>query len=394
MTLKESLETIKDTRVGRCKKHSLVDILMIVFFGLLCGYKSIEAVHLYAELSESALKKYLALPNGIPSADTILRVLAKIDPVHLGNAFVEYAKSVFGDKIQAGDVIGIDGKTECGSEYAPSNEGGAAHKAVHMVSAWASRLGVCFGQVKTEEKSNEITAIPELLELLDLKGVVVTIDAMGCQKKIAAKITEKKSEYVLALKGNQEKIYDCVSEFFTGHELDERYCERYKIQKYESEIEIGHGRIERRGCFLCTNIKWLTENAELAKENDKWPNLKAFGMVRCRRIIKKTGKESIETRFFLTSLTDAKKACDALRSHWGVENCLHWELDVVFGEDLSQLRKDNSAANMNIMRKIVINALKQTDFSEFTKSKNLSIAGKQMLCNKREECFEKVIKNL
>ena len=387
MTLKESLETIDDTRIDRCKKHSLVDILMIVFFGLLCGYKSIESIHMYAELSVNLLKKYLVLANGIPSADTILRVLAKIGPEQLGKAFISYAKSVFGKKMQDGDVLAFDGKTECGSEYTPTAENGTPHKAIHMVSAWASRLGVCFGQVKTEEKSNEITAIPELLELLDLKGVIVTIDAMGCQKKIAGKITEKKSDYVFSLKGNQERIHDDVREFFTGHELDRRYCERYKIQKYEGELEIGHGRIEKRECFLCTNIKWL-------EGKDEWPNLKAVGMVKCRRTVKKTGKESTETRFFITSLTDAKKASDALRSHWSIENGLHWELDVVFGEDLSQLRKDNSAANMNIIRKLVINALKQTDFSEFTKTKNLSIVGKQMLCVKREGCIEKVIKNL
>ena len=387
MTLKESFETITDCRIDRCKKHSLVNILMIVFFGLLCGYKSIEAIHLFAELSIQTLEKYLDLKNGIPSADTILRVLAKIDTAHLEKVFIGYAKSVFGDKIQDGDVLAFDGKTGRGSEYTPTAEKQTAHKAIHMVSAWASRLGVCFGQVKTEEKSNEITAIPELLELLDLKGIIVTIDAMGCQKKITEKITEKESEYVLSLKGNQEKIHGDVREFYTGHELDEKYCERYEIQKYESELEIGHGRIEKREGFLCTNIKWL-------EGKDEWANLKAVGMVRCRRTVKKTGKESVETRFFLTSLTDVKKATDALRSHWGVENGLHWELDVVFGEDLSQLRKDNSAANMNIMRKLVINALKQTDFSEFTKTKNLSIVGKQMLCDKRDECIEKVIKNL
>ena len=196
MNLKESLETINDSRIDRCKKHSLVDILMIVFFGLLCGYKSIESIHLYAELSINVLKKYLLLANGIPSADTILRVLARIDTEQLGKIFIEYAKLVFGNRIKEGDVVAFDGKTECGSEYSPLTENETKHKAIHMVSAWASRLGVCFGQIKTEEKSNEITAIPELLELLDLKGVIVTVDAMGYQKKIAEKITEKKSDYV------------------------------------------------------------------------------------------------------------------------------------------------------------------------------------------------------
>lgn len=319
MTLKESLETINDSRIDRCKKHSLVDILMIVFSGILCGYKSIEAIQLFAELSENMLKKYLGLANGIPSADTILRVLAKIEPEQLGRAFIKYAKFVFGSKMQEGEVIALDGKTGCSSEYSPATANGAAHKAIHMASAWVSRLGMCFGQVKAEEKSNEITAVPELLDLLDLKVVIVTIDAMCCQKKIAGKITEKKSDYMLSLKGKQGKMHDDVREFFTGHELDEKYCERYRIEKYESEVEAGHGR---------------------------------------------------------------------------VENGLHWKLDVVFGEDLSRLRKDNSAANMNIIRRLDINTLKQTDFSEFTRAKNLSIVGRQMLCNKREECIEKVIRNL
>ena len=370
MTLKESFEMVEDYRLDRCKKHSLIDILMIVFFGLLCGCKSVEAIHLYAELSADTLKKYLSLKNGIPSADTILRVLAKLDPAQLGKAFTAYAKSVFGAELQAEDVLAIDGKTARGSKYTPGAQTATAHKAVHMVSAWASRLGVCFGQVKTEEKSNEITAIPELLELLDLKGVIVTIDAMGCQKKIVEKITEKKSEYVLSLKGNQEKIHDDVKDFF-GNELDANFCARYKVQHYEGELEIGHGRIEKREGLLCTNLSWL-------EEKDEWRNIRAVGMVKCHCTEKKTGKESTETRFFLTSLTDAKTACTALRSHWGVENGLHWVLDVVFGEDLSQIRKDNSAANMNIIRKLAINALKQTDFSGFTKDKNLSISKKQM----------------
>ena len=196
----------------------------------------------------------MLLANGIPSADTILRVLARIDTEQLGKIFIEYAKLVFGNKIKEGDVVAFDGKTECGSEYSPLTENETKHKAIHMVSAWASRLGVCFGQIKTEEKSNEITAIPELLELLDLKGVIVTVDAMGCQKKIAGKITEKKSDYVFSLKGNQEKIHDDVKDFFTSHELDEKYCERYKIQKYEGELEIGHGRIEKRDGFFYVQI--------------------------------------------------------------------------------------------------------------------------------------------
>ena len=375
---------IEDFRVEGRKRHNLVDVLMIVFFGLLCGYRSIEEIHFYAELSEELLKKYLELPNGIPSSDTILRILARLNPARLGKVFIEYAKEAFAEKLPKDGIVAIDGKTECGSEYAPKDESKTGHKSVHMVSAWASEIGVCFGQVKTEEKSNEITAIPELLELLDLKGIIVTIDAMGCQKAITKKITEKKSNYVISLKGNQEKIHESVRDFYTSNELDERYCERYGIQKYECELEIAHGRIEKRTYYLCTNLKWL-------EERNEWSNLKAVGMVRCKRIVKKTGAESNENRFFISSITDIKKAATATRKHWGIENGLHWVLDNIFDEDFSTLRKDNSAQNLNIMRKFALNALKQVDFSEFTKKKNLTIANKQHLCDKREACLEKVL---
>ena len=218
--------TIEDFRIDRCKKHKLVDILMIVFFGLLCGYKSIEEIHFYAELSIDVLKKYLEHPNGIPSSDTILRVPARLETKELENVFVEYAKATFGDNFEEDDVIAIDGKTECNSQFSPQSGTGKSHKAVHMVSAWATRLGVCFGQVKTNEKSNEITAIPELLELLSLKGMILTIDAMGCQKKIAEKITEKHANYLFSLKGNQETALDITKVFFACHDLGEEVCKK------------------------------------------------------------------------------------------------------------------------------------------------------------------------
>ena len=208
--------------------------------------------------------------------------------------------------------------------------------------------------------------------------------AMGCQKKITEKITEKKSNYVISLKGNQDRIYGSVRDLYTCNELDERYCERYGIQKYECDMEIAHGRVEKRTYWLCTKLDWLEERKE-------WSNLKAVGMVQCRRFIKKTGTESAENRFFITSLTDVKKAATAMRSHWGIENGLHWVLDNIFDEDFSTLRKDNSAQNLNIMRKFALNALKQADFSKFSKKKNLTIANKQHLCDKLESCLEKVL---
>lgn len=279
MTLKETFKTIEDFRVDRCKKHKLVDILMIVFIGILCGYKSIEQIHLNAELSITVLKKYLELANGIPSSDTILRVLAGIKTEKFEKFFVDCMKNLFSTKVSKEEVLAIDGKTIRNSEYSQSNGNAAFHKAVHVVSVWASKAGLCFGQVKTEEKSNEITAIPELLELLELKGMFMTIDAMGCQKKIAEKITEKGADYLFSLKGNQEKIHEDTKEFY-NHELDDRYCNRYKIQHLETDIEIGHGRIEKRNYYLCTNLEWL-------EEKNKWANLGGIGMVKCNKTNKK-----------------------------------------------------------------------------------------------------------
>ena len=206
-----------------------------------------------------------------------------------------------------------------------------------------------------DEKSNEITAIPELLDLLEIKGLIVTIDAMGCQKKIAEKIIEKKADYLFSLKGNQEKIHEDVKDFF-NHELDEKYRQRYKIQSLSCEVEKDHGRIEKRDYYLCTNLKWLAEK-------DEWKNLGAVGMVRSHRMT--NGSESTEFRYFITSLKDVRLAAKAMRSHWSIENNLHWVLDTVFDEDYCRVRKIHNASwrcvvaqNLNIIRKLVMNLLK------------------------------------
>ena len=386
MTLQESFEGITDNRVERCKKHNLVDILMIVFIGMLCGHKSIEQIQFYAMLNEQTLKKYLKLENGIPSSDTILRVLARIDAKQFEKVFIDYARQTFGKNIPENEVLAIDGKTIKRSEYVPEGQDKKPHKAAHVVSAWSHSLGVCFGQVKTEEKSNEITAIPELLELLYVKGMIVTIDAMGCQKKITDKITEKKADYLISLKGNQKTTYDEVKEVFE-HSSDQKHCEYYKIKHVQYNNEIGHGRIEKRKCYLCTNIDWLSEKNE-------WANLNAVGMLVCERTEKKSGKKSVERRYFLTSLKDVEKANFAMRTHWGIENNLHWVLDTIFDEDYCLVRKDNAAANMSVLRKIILNILKTVDFSDVVKVKKMPLCHKQQLCNKREDCLERVFYSL
>lgn len=278
--------------------------------------------------------------------------------------------------------MAIDGKTIRRSAYTPGDKAKKSHKACHVVSAWANSLGVCFGQVKTEEKSNEITAIAELLELLDIKGMIVTIDAMGCQKKITEKIAKKEGEYVISLKGNQGTIHNDVKEFFE-QPFNERYNERYDIQHIECECEIGHGRIEKRACYVCRNIDWLAEK-------DAWKHLHAVGMLVSERVDKKTGNKSVERRYFLTSLRDAAQAAYAMRAHWSVENNLHWVLDTIFNEDYCLVRKDNAAANLNVLRKIALNTLKQVDFSDVVKAKQLPLCHKQRLCDKREDCLERI----
>ena len=386
MTLQESFEGITDKRVKRCKKHNLVDILMIVFIGMLCGHKSIEQIQFYATINEKALRKYLKLENGIPSSDTILRVLARIDTKQFEKVFIEYARQTFGKNIPENEVLAIDGKTIKRSEYVPEGQDKKPHKAAHVVSAWSHSLGVCFGQVKTEEKSNEITAIPELLDLLYVKGMIVTIDAMGCQKKITDKITEKKADYLISLKGNQKTIHDEVKEVFE-HSFDQKHCEYYKIRHVQYDNEIGHGRIEKRKCYLCTNIDWLSEKSE-------WTNLNAVGMLVCERTEKKSGKKSVERRYFLTSVTDVEKANFAMRAHWGIENNLHWVLDTIFDEDYCLVRKDNAATNMSVLRRIILNILKTVDFSDVVKVKKIPLCHKQQLCNKREDCLERILYSL
>jgi predicted transposase YbfD/YdcC len=233
--------------------------------------------------------------------------------------------------------VSIDGKTIRGSK-------GSEHKAYHVVSAFVRENRITLGEIKTDEKSNEITAVPELLEMLDLKGAIVTADAMSCQTKIAARITEKEADYVIGLKGNQSTLLDDVKLFFESF-MDE--CSRTKT------LEKGHGRIEKREYFLSTDADWLPQKAD-------WANLNAIGAV--KSTVEEKGEIRTETRFFITSLTKIEEFSQAVREHWGIENQLHWCLDVIFREDASRARQDNSPLNLNVLRKIALPLLNAADF--------------------------------
>ncbi len=297
MDLRDALSELTDYRVERCKKHSLVDILMICLIGFLSGYKYIEDIAFFAHIAEEQLKKYLDLEHGTPSADTIHRVLARINHKEFERVFIEYTKGYLKPQQDGQQVLAIDGKTIRGTK-----------KGVHIVSAWAHELELTLGQVKTDEKSNEITAIPELLELLDVKGMIVTIDAMGCQKNIVKKIADKKGEYLISLKGNQSSLHKNVKDFF-DMKPDEKHLKEYDIQQLKMPIEKDHGRIETRTYTLCTNVKWLAHAAD-------WSNLHAVGMVESTRTI--NDNKTTEKRYFITSITDVKKAAKAFEELIGV----------------------------------------------------------------------------
>jgi predicted transposase YbfD/YdcC len=287
----------------------------------------------------------MELRNGIASHDTFQRIFQLIDPDELEAGFMSWVRSVA--QVTKGEVISIDGKTACGSRDAKA-------KAIHMVSAWANANQLVLGQVKTEEKSNEITAIPTLLEMLELKGCIVTIDAMGCQKDIAKQISEAEADYVFGLKGNQSNMHDDVKLYFETETAPHKYATHDK----------GHGRIERREYYLETEISWL-------EGKSSWPGLKAIGMVKSSVWEKEVLRE--ESRYFVTSLTDVKIFAGAVRAHWGIENSLHYCLDVVFHEDACRTRKDNSAENFSVIRKIALNILK-------------SFPVKMSLARKRRKC--------
>lgn len=338
---------MKDPRLERNKLHLLIDIIVITICAVICHCETWDEIALYGKYKIKWLKKFLSLPNGIPSHDTFRRVFLLLDPKQLQECFASWVKSMQTD--EEGEIISIDGKT-----IRRSFDKKDGKHAIHMVNAWANKNRLVLGQIKTDDKSNEITAIPELLKLLDIKGCLVTLDAMGCQKKIAKKIIEAKANYLFSLKGNHEIIHDNVKEFF--EDAIEREFKDV-THDYHKTVDKGHGRIEIRECFTVSDIDWLEEKKD-------WLGLQTIGVIRATREI--GDKKTTELRYFISSLpNNAKLFAEAVRAHWGVENSLHWVLDIVFNEDDSRIRKDNSPENFAIIRRIAMNLMKKD-----TKSKH------------------------
>jgi len=354
---------IEDPRIDRTKDHLLADMIFITIAGVICGADSWNDIENYGKSKESWLKQFLKLPNGIPSHDTFNRLYSAIDPKQLEASFIHWVNAV--SNITEGEVISIDGKTICGSRRKD------AKSFVHIVSAWAHVNHLSLGQVKVDAKSNEITAIPKLLEVLAIKGCIVTIDAMGCQTEIAEKIIEKGADYILAVKGNQgsleEGIIDTIK--FTK-----------SIDTYE-ELDSGHGRIETRKCSVYTDFSHI-ENFS------RWKDAKCIIQVNSHRYIKTTGNEETETRLYISSMAPiAEKIGKCIRAHWGIENSLHWVLDVAFNEDRGTKTNPIAVQNFSIINRIALNLVTHE------KSKKRSIKGKRLDAGWNNDYLLKILKN-
>jgi predicted transposase YbfD/YdcC len=331
---------LRDPRVERTREHLLEEILLIAIAAVLSGAESWNDMEDYGHAKREWLKTFLSLPSGIPSHDTFNRVFAALDPAELEKGFVDWVSSIA--RLTAGEVVAIDGKTLCGSRQ-PGQKA-----VVHMVSAWASANNLVLGQRKVDDKSNEITAIPKLLEALELSGTVVTIDAMGCQKAIAEKIVDKKADYILAVKDNQGHLLEEVKDSFRMLGAD----------AVAEEIDCGHGRVERRNCSVIADTSLVEQAAQ-------WPLLRGLVRIEAERYHKVSGKTEREIRYYITSLRpDAARLNAAIRQHWGIENKLHWALDVSFGEDRSRKRAGYAAQNFSILNRIALNLLKQEKTSK------------------------------
>lgn len=330
--------SLKDPRIDRKKLYPLVEILFVVLCGSICGAESWRDFVIFGKAKLEFLRSYYAFKNGIPSKNTFARVFAVLDTEAFKHQFVEWVKSL---QILLEEVIAIDGKTLCNSV-----DKAKGISAIHMVSAFATEARLVLAQQKVDEKSNEITAIPKLLDLLDLKGHIVTIDAMGTQKAIAKQIIEQGGDYILALKGNQGTLNEDVRLFL---EAEVKKTASSAIEERYEDVDKGHGRIETRKCFVSSQVDWL-------HQKEQWAGLKTIAMIEETQEI--NGKVSIEQRFFICSVPpNAERIALAVRSHWSIESHLHWTLDVVFNEDQSRTRKDNAGENMALIRHITMNML-------------------------------------
>jgi len=358
-TINEHFASVNDPRQLGKTDHPLVNIIFITICAVLCGAEDWVAIAAFGKSQKEWLSQYLDLGNGVPAHDTFGRVFAVLDNEQFCQGFVNWMRTVA--EIVEGEIVAIDGK-----QLRRSHDNYAGKAAIYMVSAWAAANGVVLGQRKVDEKSNEITAIPKLLEVLDLAGCIVTIDAMGCQTDIAKQIIDQEADYVLSLKGNQGQLHDDVVAMFA-------YFEKVNFadidHDYHKTVEKGHGRLETRQCWVIEPQPWHEYFRTLAN----WTGLKSVAMVRAQRQI--DDEVTTEARFFITSLpAQAKTVLQAVRRHWSIENELHWVLDVAFNEDQSRIRQGQAAENLAVIRQLVLNLLKRDNTAK------MGIKNKRLRC--------------
>jgi predicted transposase YbfD/YdcC len=356
---------ILDTRQAWKVKYKLSEIIGISFFAMVGNANDPEDIELFCRAHEGFMRKYFALENGIPSHDTIERAFAMVSAEYLQSfqrRFNELMNTNEGEKVRK--ILALDGKTQRGN-------GNDEQKANHIVSA-VDEDGFCLGEVRVDDKSNEITAMPNLLDMLNIKGHIITADAMGTQRDIVKKIRQKKADYVLALKGNQTTLYEDVKLYFADADLLNN-CDYYKI------VQKARGGIETREYWQTEDIQWLSQKKD-------WAGLRSIGMT--RNTIEKNGTITTESRYFISSLeTDAEEIARAIRSHWMVES-YHWHLDVTFREDADHTLNKQVAFNMNIMRKLALNLLKLLDVGR----NRVSLAKKRfMICCEPDKYFSQIL---
>lgn len=343
-SIKKHFRRLHDPRVTGRTKHRLIDLLVLALCGIIANCDDWPDIVLFARQREAWFRRFLALPGGIPSHDTFERVFAALDPRALEACCLAWLRAVAG--LAGVEHIAIDGKSLRGSA---SGKLGA----LHIVSAWATKAQVSLGQVAVDGKGNEITAIPKLLELLDLDGALVTIDAIGCQKRIAKKIVDRGGDYVLVVKANQERLLEDIQE--TVNQALEGALPAGRVRQRTTR-EQGHGRLEERSCVVIEHVHGIRDRAA-------WPQLRVVGM--CRRERTVNGQTTTEVSYFIGSRRMAAyRYMAALRNHWGIENNLHWQLDVSFHEDASRVENRHGAENLSLFRKLALSLLKQNPRKE------------------------------
>jgi len=372
IVIEEHFESLQDPRrMTMNLRHKFIDILVIAICAIICGADSWVAVAEFGIAKEQWFRTFLELPNGIPSHDTFTNVFRKLSSRKFEVCFTSWTESI--SEIFEGQVVSIDGKT-----LRRSHDRSSDKKAIHIVSAWASANSLVLGQVKTDEKSNEITAIPELLKCLELKGCLVTIDAMGCQKNIAKEIVSLEADYLLAVKDNHPILHNAIQNYFI--EAFDANFEGYNIDFAET-FDKGHGRLESRRCWVGYDALPCIEGSQ------NWEGLQTIVMVESERTVK--DETTIEHRYYISStLGTAAYLLDSSRKHWGIETSLHWCLDIAFREDESRIRKGNGAENFAILRHIALNLLKKEDTAK------VGIKNKRLKAGWDEVYLEKVLAGL